>query len=629
MQYRKDIDGLRAVAVLPIVMFHAGIDRLAGGFVGVDIFFVISGFLITSIISAEIAQERFSIATFYRRRVTRIFPALFVMLLVTLAVGCATMLPLEIDALGNSAAAATGFVSNIFFWFETDYFDAAAETKPLLHTWSLAVEEQFYILYPLLLILVARYWSGKLRPILWSVILISLLAAGIMGHFWPQASFYLLPSRAWELAVGGLVAAGGFPKIANSRIREGAAVTGLGLIVASILYVRPDMPFPFPWALMPCVGAALLIAYARDSLTGRFLSTAPMRAIGHISYSLYLWHWPIITFYRLETGLALGPAESIILIAISILFGTLSYFLVEQPVLRRFRHGNSRLILIAGGMGLAVMLAASAIAFVNAGHWRSWNPRVLKIASYSDYRARPEYRYQFRRGECFRGQGEPFLRDHCLDLAENRPNLVVLGDSHAAQYWRAIALRLPNINVMQATASGCRPVLKGKGAARCREVVDYVLGPLLASGRVQAVILSARWEEGDVAKLLPTIAHVRASGAVPIVIGPTIEYDTVFPAMLARAMISGDPSRLQATMDHDRMTLDGEMARRLANSGAAYISVESIECPMGKCRQTTADGGPMQFDYGHLTFAASRWVVSHINFAPLLVRTARAPPQRR
>ncbi|EZP69679.1 Acyltransferase 3 [Sphingomonas paucimobilis] len=617
MQYRKDIDGLRAVAVLPIVMFHAGISRLAGGFVGVDIFFVISGFLITSIVSVEISQGRFSIATFYRRRITRIFPALFAMLLVVLIVGCATMLPLEVAALGRSAGAAAGFVSNIFFWFETDYFDAAAETKPLLHTWSLAVEEQFYILYPLLLILVARLWPDRLRLALWIVILSSLLAAAVVGFQSPTASFYLLPARAWELAIGGLVAAGGFPKIARANLRNGASFIGLGLIAAAVVLVRSDMPFPFPWALLPCLGAALLVAYGQDGFVARLLSTAPLRAIGHISYSLYLWHWPIITFYRQDTGQGLSLAESTGLITVSILCGALSYFLIEQPVQRRFRHGATRPILIVGGSGLAAMLAVGAMVTTNAAHWRDWTPREMRIASYANYRDRPEYEYQFRRGECFRGEGEPFRPHHCLKIAANRPNVVVLGDSHAAQYWRAIALRFPGVNIMQATASGCRPLLHGKGAARCREVVDYVLGPMLATRGVDAVILAGRWQSDDLPRLLRTIVHIRAANARPILIGPTIEYDGAFPTLLARGMADRDMTEVTSAIGRDRMQLDSDMARAVRSSGARYISAIGIECPGGKCLKTAPDGGPMQFDYGHLTFAAARWVVQRMDFGLL------------
>ncbi|WP_076072100.1 acyltransferase family protein [Sphingomonas montana] len=628
MKFRQDIEGLRALAVVPIVMFHAGISRLAGGFVGVDIFFVISGFLITTIITRELAAGQFSIATFYQRRITRIFPALFVLLLVTLAVGCATMLPGELAALGGSALAATGFVSNIFFWFETDYFDAAADAKPLLHTWSLAVEEQFYILYPLLLIFVARHMAGRLRQILWGVVALSFVIGAVMVTRSPAAAFYLLPARTWELALGGLVAAGGFPTIARPRIRGVMAAIGLALVLIGLVAIRESMAFPVPWAVLPCLGAALMIAYGQDSMVGRLLSVAPARWIGRISYSLYLWHWPIITFYRLETGFALGRGESIFLIALSVGAAFASYFLVERPVLDRFRHGATRPILLVGTAGLAAMLAAALVVTLMSDRWRSWPPAALQMAGYADYRDRPEYPYQFRRGECFRGEGEPFRPERCLALSADRPNVVVLGDSHAAQYWRAIALRYPSLNVMQANASGCRPTLGGRGAARCREVMDYVLGPLLATRRVSTVVLAGRWTATDLSVLGATIAHIRASGARPIVIGPTVEYDAIFPLLLARQIARGTPQAIHRNRQADRVALDARMARSVPAAGGDYISVYRILCPAKRCRLTTPSGAPMQFDYGHLTLAAARWVVDRMPLSMPSVTVAPHRPER-
>lgn len=332
-----------------------------------------------------------------------------------------------------------------------------------------------------------------------------------------------------------------------------------------------------------------------------------------MSYSLYLWHWPIITFYRLDSGFSLGIAESLALTAASLIVAMVSYVLIEQPVLRRFRGGATRPVLIAGGAGLAAMAALCVVVFLQADRWRPLTPDVRRIASYADYRARSDYAYQFRRGDCFPGDGERFRPARCLSLADDRANVVVLGDSHAAQYWRAIALRVPQANVMQATASGCRPTLRGKGAVRCRQVVDRVLGPLLASGRVATVILAARWRQADTPYIAATVAHIRAAGACAIVIGPTLEYDGEFPSLFTRARMANDLGRLDR-LRLDKAALDRSLARRTQSAGGRYVSVLSIECPDGRCRLLAPDGGPMQFDYGHLTLSASRWVVSRMQF---------------
>lgn len=288
MKHRYDIDGLRAVAVLPIVLFHAGVAAIQGGFIGVDIFFIISGFLITSIIMKELETGRFSILGFYRRRIVRIFPALFLLIGVVLLAGCLLMLPTEVDALGKSAAATAAFASNIYFWATADYFATSAELKPLLHTWSLGVEEQFYIFFPLLVVLLVRFARLALR---WVILVLTVLSFGVSLYLAsrnPDAGFYLLPSRAWELGLGALVALGAFPAVRSRRGRDALSLIGIALIVAGYVLIDSARPFPAPWALFPCLGTALLIAYGETAVTARVLEMPPMRWIGAISYSLYL-----------------------------------------------------------------------------------------------------------------------------------------------------------------------------------------------------------------------------------------------------------------------------------------------------------------------------------------------------
>ncbi|MDB4538084.1 acyltransferase, partial [Akkermansiaceae bacterium] len=305
MTYRPDIDGLRAVSVLGVVLFHAGAP-VTGGFAGVDVFFVISGYLITGILIREMGENRFSIVRFWERRIRRILPVLFCVTLVTLIAGALLMLPFGFQVVGQSSVAVFLMASNIQFYRTTGYFDPSAEENPLLHTWSLSVEEQFYLVLPLLLLLVFRLrMQRNLGPMIWLVI------AGSLGIsvFWlardSAMSFYLLPSRAWELAVGSLLAAR-MPSEAGKGVKFWGGWAGLALIVATFFVYTPETPFPGFAAMVPVAGAALVIWAGVGSGhrhgVGRWLSCRPLVAVGLASYSFYLWHWPFFAFHRYITS---------------------------------------------------------------------------------------------------------------------------------------------------------------------------------------------------------------------------------------------------------------------------------------------------------------------------------------
>lgn len=327
--YRRDIDGLRAVAVLPVVFYHAG-TGFTGGYVGVDVFFVISGFLITRLLARDLEDGRFSLLEFWHRRVRRIFPALFVMVLLTLIAGGFLMIPADYKELGQSALAQSLLAANFFFWDDTGYFARAAESKPLLHTWSLAVEEQFYVLFPLVL---AWLWRGgrvRVRRMLGVALLVS-LAASLPGPAWfPTTAFYLLPTRAWELLLGAILVFMPEPKKAVAAFSGPA---GLIMILASVFLYTVNTPFPGIAAVLPCVGAALVIwsGSAMQTWAHRLLSWRPVVFIGLISYSLYLWHWPVLVYSRKFLLGEPSPAFIAVQIGLSLLLAVLSWRFVETP----------------------------------------------------------------------------------------------------------------------------------------------------------------------------------------------------------------------------------------------------------------------------------------------------------
>ncbi|MCE1236128.1 MAG: acyltransferase [Hyphomicrobiales bacterium] len=612
MKYRPDIDGLRAVAVIPIVLYHAGVSQISGGFIGVDVFFVISGYLITSILIGDVAAGRFSIVGFWGRRIVRIFPALFAMLAAVLVFGAATLFPGDLRSLAKSAAAAAAFVSNVWFEFTTGYFGQTAETMPLLHTWSLGVEDQFYIVHPLLIAAVHRFAPARLKPILVGTALVSLALGFYLSVEMPVHGFYGLPGRIWELGLGALVAAGATPRLMTKRARDLASLAGLGLIGLALVLVRPTSLFPVPWALLPAVGAALLLAYGEGAVTTRLLSTATLRFVGAISYSLYLWHWPIITFWRLRFDMKLAPSDTAAVVALSLAAAWLSHRFVERPAISAFRSGRPGRLVVAGLAGVGAISLAAFVAAIGADHWRAYPPDVLKVAGYSRYEGTPEHRSQFLDGTCFVSLGEVYQRKACLPVSTEKPNLLVFGDSHAAQYWLALKERFPTWNVMQATGAACRPMHGVSTEGHCNDFVPYILDDFLAKTRIDAVILAGRWLDGEDAILEGTIRTLKDRGLHVTVIGPVVEYEGEFPAILADAMMRGDADLAARKRLMERLTRDRQMAPMVKATGATWVSAWDAECPEGKCRLFDTDGGPMHFDYGHVTLSAARLLMQAV-----------------
>ena len=336
MQYRSDIDGLRAVAVVPVILFHAGFAGFEGGFVGVDVFFVISGYLITGILIGELATGTFSIARFYERRARRILPALFVVMAACLPFAWLWMLPSQMKEFGQSIVATLLFSSNVLFWRQDDYFSASAELQPLLHTWSLSVEEQFYLIFPILLLVLWRF--GRRQALISLVILavLSFLVSEWASHRLPTANFFLAPMRAWELLAGAICA------MVSARRPFGSSsvlsIAGLAMIIGAILVFDGDTPFPGVYALVPVTGAALILLFAgHDSLTARLLSRAPLVGLGLISYSAYLWHQPLFAFARIRSLTEPEPVLMAALSGFSIVLAYLTWRFVERP----FRSGGA------------------------------------------------------------------------------------------------------------------------------------------------------------------------------------------------------------------------------------------------------------------------------------------------
>ena len=597
--YRPDVDGLRALAVLPVVLFHMGVPGFFGGFIGVDVFFVISGYLITGIIARDLQAGRFSIVEFYRRRVVRIFPALFAMLAVTSVLAALTLLPSELVRYGKALAATSGFASNFVFYQESGYFEPDGHTKALLHTWSLAVEEQFYLFWPLILAgLHARAAAG----VRW--ISAAITAASFAFAIWllrsdPTAAFFLIPTRAWELMVGALIAVMPALPARHRLLRELLSAGGIIGILIGVKTYNAGVPFPGPAALLPCLGAAAIIVAGGSgtSLGGKLLSWRPVVFIGKISFSLYLWHWPVIVFT--QVGLLRDQSWPVRVgeLAASLLLAYLSWRYVEQPVRLGAARFPSKRILAGAALAMALSVVVGAAAIFSQGLPGRYSAHQLALASYENYDGDTLY----RGGSCFVVGNYQKYDASCLDTQPGKPTLLLLGDSHAAHLWPGLQAQGAGINVLQATHTGCRPLLAGgvKESA-CQQFARDMLTVWLPKHPVDVVVLAGRWVGADLAQLPATIQAARRYAKQVVVVGPIQQYAAALPRFLVKDN-DQHTGLLQRGLVRQPFDLDPAMRRLSTAEGAEYFSLIDALCPQGLCRTLAAPEVPMQFDYGHLT----------------------------
>jgi len=633
--YRADIDGLRAIAVTPVVLFHAGIPLFSGGFVGVDVFFVISGYLITQVILRDSVGQGFSIVKFYERRIRRIIPALFVLMAFCLLVAPFLFIPPDYKSFSKSVVATVLFLSNVSFWREAGYFGAGAQVKPLLHTWSLAVEEQFYLLYPIFIAAILKWKPRLLVPSLVVGFVLSFVASVWGVSHAANSTFYLSPFRAWELLVGCFLALDIPPAISSRLAREIGSVLGIGSIFWAVFALSEDSLFPGANALFPCIGAGLVIYTNARSLTyiGRLLSSRPFVFIGLISYSLYLWHWPILVFAQQWRGPISAPSTTIWLLMLSFAAATLSWRYVEQP----FRISGAlfawpRLFQMA--LAAAIFIGAAGTAGVISNGWPSrFSPAVLKLANYVNYGDSEITRRQFRLGTCFieLSSAAGYDARDCFRPDKHKRNVLLWGDSLMAHYFHGLenVLKPQNVQLLEAAKGACPPIpgteyLEGRGCV----AFNRMIWSLIESSKIDAVVLSGNWLRGVdqstdemIVRLEKTVDRLQRRRLPVIVIGPSIEYGDRLPLLLTRYQVSGGEANLSPRnfLRDDAWRLDEKMSRRFAKMpGVTYVSILQTMCPRNRCPLYAAPGVPMEFDTHHLTLDASIVVAKAAIAKPIL-----------
>jgi peptidoglycan/LPS O-acetylase OafA/YrhL len=627
-KYRADIDGLRAIAVTSVVVCHAYPALLPGGFVGVDIFFVLSGYLISSIIMRDLDAGRFSIKVFYERRIRRIFPALITVLLASLAIGWLILARSEFQTLGRHVTASTLFAENFQLWSESGYFDTSSERKPLLHLWSLAIEEQFYVFWPLIL------WGARRVHAKFFIVLCLIAAASFIVNLFdvykdPTAAYYSPLGRFWELMVGsGLAYAKAHHAQAIGRFKTAQSIVGAILLIGSLALTTPESAFPGFWALAPTFGTALLISSGEQTwLSRRVLSSPPFVWGGLISYPLYLWHWPLLAYCTITFGVT-SKAKAAVLVGAAIVAATITFLFIERPFRSRSKDPVLPLVLVVGmvlTLGLGAVVAFGVVP-----------PRLKHL----DVPSRTEWDFLRERTKNFDRNGVGTYQLH----PERTRQVLFIGDSHVAQYAERIDKVIggspANPGAVMMVGGACNPIPgASNNDVRRRDCLSLRADAYAeaASGRFKTIVIGGAWnwyflkpgfhiDSGTeqlpmnaapgrkvaLGELESTLRKLVKSGnQVYLLLDNPISQE-FNPSSTGRLKLSTAPSRARTVrVDPDQRALLGELKALGERAGARVIDPFSAICPTEACSATTPQGQPIYKDHGHLN---PEWAVVNAKF---------------
>jgi peptidoglycan/LPS O-acetylase OafA/YrhL len=602
---RTDIQALRAIAIASVVVYHFAPDYLPGGFLGVDVFFVISGYLISGSIIASIDRGSFRPRDFWIRRIRRLFPALAFVSLATLIAAYFLMDPNDASQTAKATLAAAFSVSNFLFWKESGYFDAASITKPMLHTWSLGVEEQFYLVWPFVLLIVQRP-KTRIAAVA-AITALSFVAALCVRRVDTTAAFFLMPLRMFELGIGSMMA-----MIPMAPQRIWTAIVGFISIAASLFCMNATMDLPGTLSLVPCLGTAAVIYAGNPRIVRPAVSIAPVQFLGNISYSLYLVHWPLFVF----AGAALPP---LMLAAISIALATLLYYFVEQ----QFRTSHHQQVSMRSAKALTacavLLLTVSAItaSALATGGWKFRLPQVVRNMPPTDalWASRNE---TTRVGQCFLLETQKFSDfqfSECLKNDPRRQTYTVIGDSLAADIYSVLSQAYPGINFKQITASNCRPLINWESYPTCKQLQDFAWN-YVAQRSDEGVVLHGVWSTADVPAILQTLEFLRSRNLKVILVGAGVRFAQT-PTQLIYDSHALTVDKIEAYAYKHRYawdTINSLLAKELPAS-AHFVDLASVFTSKGE-RLFTPDGHPIFIDHFHLTRDGAAYLAKILSSNP-------------
>ena len=638
--HRPDIDGLRGIAVLSVLAVHSFPQWVQAGFIGVDIFFVLSGFLITGILLQSLEAGRFSYADFYARRTRRIFPALCLVLFACLVFSALYTFPAQARIIGKHVGAGALFISNFVLWQESGYFDVSSEAKPLLHLWSLGIEEQFYLVWPVAMVLLFKF-KRRAVWLLCAALLASFVCNLVFVVVKPSATFFLPPSRFWELMVGALLAYqtryhGGGPVAwlrlrlpagswAHRRTADAFSAIGLAMLLLALALIDKSVVFPGWWALLPTFGTFALLAAGPGAWINRHvLSQSVLRFYGAISYPLYLWHWPLLSF-PVVMGIALTNEVRVMILIGSVVLASLTYELVEKPI-RFGRSGPRTLWVLCGalalvGLGGLAMKQTDGLLFTVPESVRTIAATEFRF-DYSDYRV----------DKCLTRlhQGPEIFSEDCIDRRDSSRKLVFLwGDSHAASLYpglaRVVADRQPGYRLAQYTGSACPPLLTTPASDNkyCERTNKFIL-QRLAEEKPDTVVLGGHWVlygtepakvSAHMASLRETVRHLKSLGVRRVVVfGHLPTWTIPQPGVLMThwRRTGAVAERSNEYLKSASVSYDKVIERAVEGTGAVFVSPIGHLCTAAGCQVSTFDQGVFHAvtnDEGHLTAQGSQLLV--------------------
>lgn len=632
MRYRPEIDGLRAIAVTAVILSHAGIPWLKGGYVGVDVFFLISGYLITYIIWSDLEKNQFSLIKFYERRIRRILPPLILVCLVCLPLAWNFLTPDHLEFFSRSLLAISVFSSNILFWSESGYFNSASELKPLLHTWSLAVEEQYYLIFPLF---VCCFWRFSKRWLIWSLIFAacgSLILAQWGAFRKPEATFFLLPTRGWELLIGGLVAIYLNKRPYNDWRRcytEPLCLLGLFMILAGAFIYDEHTPFPSFYALIPTVGTALLLLLAsNETVVGRMLSSRMFVGVGLISYSAYLWHQPVLVFARHAMPNGVSPVIIAILVIVSFVLGFFSWKYIERPFRDRV-FWKTREVLMFVLVGFSIMIIFGIFGIVS--HGNRDDPKWTGVRNAIVTQEQRSSGEKFCASNSISSPLGPLV---CIIGDKTKsPTGVLWGDSLAGALVHGVnkSLESKGVAFYAVLSDGCNPIeglskikfncYQSRHSQFINEVVKLknisvilwvgAVDEALSKGGGDALIDGLPLSPELVkAKMTSTLEKLKAAGKRVYVVGgiPRLEKPAAEYVISTFRKMGGDASLAVQSVDRVRLEKQFSVIPNLiayANTGAIYINALDFLCSEERCSSHDQDRMLLFIDYSHVSHLGS------------------------
>ncbi|WP_051200036.1 acyltransferase family protein [Flavobacterium subsaxonicum] len=573
--FRYDINALRAIAIIGVLLYHYKVELFSGGFTGVDVFFVISGYLMSRVVIGQIDKGTFSFNEYFERRLHRIVPALLFLVAVLTVVCFFFYLPDDYKASLKNAASSILFLSNIFYWYNSpSYFDASADTNMFLHTWSLSVEWQFYLVYPFVLLLFNKIFKSKrtFKIVFIALTIFVFVMSVIVSNYNSSASFYLLPTRSWEMLFGGIAffAEG---KLRGAVLTKIIAIVGYLLILASFFALKESLLWPGFYTLIPVAGAFLVIIANYNDF--KIVRNNSLQFIGKISYSLYLWHWPVYVvaqYYGIGTGFAAVLGYCLL----SVVLGYTSYRCVETLQF----SGKRTIATIAAGLLIGVF----SIQYFNSNRIMYSN-KTLAIAANSGIKRKPFFS-QYRKDTCFVESMASYKKNTCLCFEGGKKNILLIGDSHLAQLSQSLREEFKDVNFLQATATGTLPTVKSyyNKKKNLRVLMDYVFYEFIPknAGKIDGVIISGNWAGQSVVDkqailhgLKETTAYLKRYKIKAIVIGQTERYTVPYPVIAARSYEYGIDNN-QFYLDDYAISLNNFLSPNLKGSYVDLINTSSF-----------------------------------------------------